>query len=221
MAELIFKDNVEEGLGRLLSQWEDSPHIQNLVKSYLEQLQELEDVFQQLNNERSVFTAIGTQLDNIGLIVGEARNNRLDGPYRIAILNRIAVNNSDGTPDNIIKIMQALTQVSDVRLYEYFSGHYFIYVGDLVSTDFIEVLRGISPAGVSSTLLVYGGSDCLECAHSSEVLQTNSYLPHSSESQVINSLAREHTLVLEAFNMQTGEPNAQAGEPLAQAINPV
>lgn len=217
MAELIFKDNVEEGLNRLLSQWEDSPNLRNVVISYLEQLQEVEEALKQLNNERSVFTAIGAQLDNIGLIVGEERLNRLDGPYRIAILNRIAINNSDGTPDNILQIMQALTQTDDVRLYNYYSGHYFLFVGDLISTDYIEVLKGISPAGVSSTLLVYGGSNCLEAAHSSEDLQVNSYLPHSSNSEDINSLAKEHTLELESFAMQAGEPMAESGEPLAQA----
>lgn len=217
MADIIFKDNVAEGLSRLPSQWQDSPYLIGLVRSYLQEYQEIEDALKQLNEDRSVFRGAGVQLDTIGLIVGEPRNSRADEPYRAAILNRIAINNSDGTPNNIMQVMSGLTQVEDVRLYEYDSGHYFLFLGGLVSDEFIQVLQSISPAGVSSTLLVDGGSDSFECAHSSEALQERSYLPHSEETQLTNHLARELTRVLQTFNVEAGEPSAQSGEPLAQA----
>jgi hypothetical protein len=67
------EDIVERGLIRLASQFQDKPIIENFLKVYLEKLEEVEQGFLQLLNERGISSAIGNQLDLIGKIVGESR----------------------------------------------------------------------------------------------------------------------------------------------------
>jgi hypothetical protein len=109
---LIFKNVVEEGLKRLPSQWDDSEVVQGLIRSYLEATQEVVDVAEQLNEEMNVYSAVGVQLDILGLIVGEPRDGRNDDDYRDALLLRSSVNISDATPDKILEIVELATQTT-------------------------------------------------------------------------------------------------------------
>ena len=67
-------NQVESGIGKLLSQFEDKPNINNTLTSYLNEAQETQMAYEEMLDERSLSAAVGVQLDNIGKIVGESRD---------------------------------------------------------------------------------------------------------------------------------------------------
>ena len=54
MTEAVLIDQVELGLDRMLSQWDDKPIIRGLFQSYLQGVQDVEDMWFQLMNERDL-----------------------------------------------------------------------------------------------------------------------------------------------------------------------
>ncbi len=67
-------NHVEAAIQRLIQQYKNSDRIKAILLSFVEQIQELETTGGQLNDERSIDTAIGTQLDNLGIIIGLTRS---------------------------------------------------------------------------------------------------------------------------------------------------
>jgi hypothetical protein len=153
MALPTTKDVVGEGLNRLINQWKDKPVVQGLLKSYLENIQPLEDASFQLLDERGIHSAIGEQLDILGLLVGELRRGREDEEYRQAILNRIALNKSDGTPEVILEILSAITLTPLPHLWEHYPANIHAFVDRNVSNETAATLGDASPAGVSTRLM--------------------------------------------------------------------
>ena len=159
MASITTKDLVQQGKDRLVTQWADKPVVQGLLKSYLENIQIVEDIYEQLLDERSVFTAIGAQLDVIGTIVGEVREGKSDPEYRQAILNRIAINSANGTPENIIQILLTITSSSVAHVFEHFPANVHAFVSGSPSNAAVIALQEITPAGTSTRLMFDGGVD--------------------------------------------------------------
>lgn len=154
----------EVGLGRLISQWKDKDVVQGVTKSILDNIQVIEDQNQQILRERGIFEAIGAQLDVLGLLVGEARLGRVDEPYRVAILNRIAVNTSDGTPVKMMEIMRLITGSPIARVWEHYPASAFFYVDRGATNSTAVTLQEIAPAGVSTVLLADTLEDSLICS---------------------------------------------------------
>ena len=159
MPEPVFIDQTELGLSRMLSQWSDKKNITGLFKSYLENIQPLEEMWQQLLNERDIYSAIGAQLDVLGLIVGEPREGLDDDQYRIAILNRIAINSSDGTPPKVLEILRLLSNSQDVNLFEYFPASVYYYTAGFISQATPITMDNASAAGVSVRVMFDAGGD--------------------------------------------------------------
>jgi hypothetical protein len=159
MTAVVIKDQVQQGLDRLVTQWADKPVVQGLLKSYLENVETVENLYEQLLDERSVFTAIGAQLDVIGTIVGEARDGKSDAAYRQAILDRIAINNADGTPEKIIQILKTITGSTAAHVFEHYPANVHAFVSGSPSNSVAEALQDITPAGVSARLMFDGGVD--------------------------------------------------------------
>ncbi len=90
-------EHVLQSLARLIAQYVDKPRMEALTAIYAEQVQDLEDAWWELATERFVDTAVGVQLDILGVIVGQDRNGLDDDTYRALIRARIKANNSDGT----------------------------------------------------------------------------------------------------------------------------
>lgn len=58
---------------RLVTQYQNSVGFRKLIKIFTDELQEVEQVFQDLLNKRQLDVAVGDQLDIIGAIVGQDR----------------------------------------------------------------------------------------------------------------------------------------------------
>jgi uncharacterized MnhB-related membrane protein len=106
--------HVQQALDRLLQQYKGQPRLQALITALVSQVQDLENAIFSLNGGRQVFGSFGEQLDNLGTIVGIARNGLSDSVYLIFILGTIAENNSDTTMDVMTNIVSTLFSVTSV-----------------------------------------------------------------------------------------------------------
>lgn len=146
--------HITEGLDRLLGQFQDATNLRDLLETYLAQVQELEDTYQDLFLDRAVDTAVGSQLDVLGEIVGEARNGKTDSNYRIFIKARIAVNRSGGTIEDVIAPLSLVLGASQtIEVEEFDPAAMVVRVGQ---TTFSQILAGFvkqsRPVGVGSTV---------------------------------------------------------------------
>jgi len=110
-------EHVNQAVARLIQQYRDKPRMEALIAIYSRQVQDLEDALWQLATERFADTAIGAQLDVLGIIVGQERQGLGDDDYRALIAARIAANNSEGTAPDIYKVaLAALGGAGNVRI---------------------------------------------------------------------------------------------------------
>jgi hypothetical protein len=107
--ELIEQFTDHEGrVSRLIEQFKNKPDLEALVRIYLRQLQDVEDVLFEIILERDLDVAVGVQLSTIAAIVGQPRFTSDDNRFRTAIRARIAINLSDSTPEDVIKVARLL-----------------------------------------------------------------------------------------------------------------
>ena len=89
---------------RFLDQFKNSVDLKALAASYAGQIQDLEDAVFEVILERVLPTAEGVQLTILGAIVQQPRTTNDDTEFKIAINARIAINLSDSTPEDVIKV---------------------------------------------------------------------------------------------------------------------
>lgn len=150
-------DVVEIGSGRLLHQFKDKPKINSFLTAVLNQVQESEDGKFDLLNNASIFTATGQRLDVCGDIVGEERLGKTDEEYREAILQKIAINTSNGTPDKLLQILQLLTAAPRVRLWEHYPANIIFYANNVDGGMNLvrETMQSASPAAVGNIGVIH------------------------------------------------------------------
>jgi hypothetical protein len=110
------EDHVERGLARLPSQFRDKPKLKAFLTVLMTPAQPLEDALWQLLTERDIDTAVGDQLDQIGVIVNQPRLGNDDDTYRRFLYVRIAINRSSGTPEELIRIAKLALADFDPRI---------------------------------------------------------------------------------------------------------
>lgn len=153
-------DHVEEGIALLLGQFQDdATKLQALLTSFMTQIQAFESEAHPLLLERDLYTATGDRLDGLGQIVGEERQGRSDTIYRIRIIARLAVIKSSGTAEELINILQLITNQdtpADIWYREYYPKTVYIRAKNYTPPDPPELIGGLlraaKPAG---TKLVY------------------------------------------------------------------
>lgn len=82
-----------------------SQNLQKTLAALVGPAQSLENALWQLLTERAIDTAIGVQLDVIGLIVKQPRDGLVDADYRRSLRVRIATNRSRGIVENLITVV--------------------------------------------------------------------------------------------------------------------
>ena len=73
-------------------------------------LQELENVFFQIRDNRWLDTATGAQLDMLGRVLGLHRTSSDDGEYRAALYVQVDINCSQGEPERLLALLETITQ---------------------------------------------------------------------------------------------------------------
>lgn len=147
---------------RFTSRWQ-VPYLKALAKSYLLQLQDVEDAAFEVILERSLDNATGVVLNFLGAIVGQPRTSSDDERYRTAIRARIAINLSDGSPEDIIRVVRLiLVNGEDFRIIEEPPAQLRVRVfSPLVSTSHDLLLSLVDLADCAGVRLVIDWSSNL------------------------------------------------------------
>lgn len=99
-------DHALRGTRRFLEVFRGKPNLDHILRSYLDEIQKLEDATWEVLLIRSIEDSQGVLLDKIGVIVGRGRTGLTDHYYRIALRGQIAINKSDGTNMDLLKVAQ-------------------------------------------------------------------------------------------------------------------
>jgi hypothetical protein len=101
---------------RLYQQFKSSVSWQQWCDEVLgPQFQDLEDAGQTLLTLLSIEDSEGVQLDNIGRHIGQPRSGVDDETYRLYLSARVLANKSDGTAEDIFKVLRALYGQDETR----------------------------------------------------------------------------------------------------------
>lgn len=157
---VLILNHFERALALLVSQFRgqkpngDLTNFQKVIQALVVPAQQADDVNWELKTERWLVSAIGQQLDEIGVILGLPRQtDESDEDYRERLQFQIFINTSNGTPEDAIRILQYLTQASNIG---YMERNYAFYQMETNGLKFPvppnqlnEALFSISPAGVN------------------------------------------------------------------------
>lgn len=144
---IVFKDDrVASGLSRLLSQFKDSPNVEGLLSSFLEELQLFENSIEEVSAAFDIDTAIGVQLDVLGRIVGQPREGRIDDVYRLWINARILINQSSGTAEEIYQVVSLLTgdmAPGSFKIEENYPAGFLFTIYNSISQEDVQTIKDI------------------------------------------------------------------------------
>lgn len=137
----------------------DLTNLQKLLRCLVTPFQLLEDAKWQLKTERWLATAIGVQLDEIGVILGLPRNiNESDEDYRERLYFQIFINTSSGTPEQVMAVLKFLTEATYVNIFEYQIAGFQLETNGLKfpnpPNELNEAIFRVSPAGVNYAPIV-------------------------------------------------------------------
>lgn len=139
---------VDEMKELLLYQFSNSPNILKWTEIWGDQVQELEAEWFDLIESLGIDTAYGYGLDLIGKEVQELRQGKNDTDYRSAILTKIFINNSSGTPEEVISATKQITGATNV----YYSEQYPAgVVLEILGAEYVTkapIIRKTVPAAV-------------------------------------------------------------------------
>lgn len=155
----------ERALALLVSQFRGQKldgqltNLQKLIKVLVTPAQRLEDVKWQLKTERWLSTAVGVQLDEIGVILGLPRElNESDDDYRERLEFQIFINTTSGTPEEVMAVLAFLTQASHVNYHDIGIACFQLETNGLKFPNPTNQLNDgifqVSPAGVNYAPIV-------------------------------------------------------------------
>lgn len=160
----MITDMVEVALDRLLIQFKEAPLVRGLVELIVSQVQEVEQELNEMISSRTLWDGeeldgVGQTLDLWGGLLGEKRGSLSDADFIRFIVVRIARNSSSGTAEQLITILQRLTQADEVTLREHRSASisFEFKGGDLGSLSLGElgqIIQSSMGAGVQLSGIV-------------------------------------------------------------------
>ncbi|HVJ27422.1 MAG TPA: hypothetical protein VM493_07750 [Vicinamibacterales bacterium] len=139
MALSAITNHVERGLSRLIDQFKDKPRLESWISSYLEEVQELSDAAWQVLVTRLIDDAEAEQLTTLGRLVGQTRTIDDDDRFRVLVRARIAVNQSRGRWDDILRIANLLLGDTEYTLTAHFPKALVLTIEEPI--DFIPTLE--------------------------------------------------------------------------------
>lgn len=157
-------DYTAEGLNRLLFQFQGKPKLGSLLGAYLRALEATQEDLLYLLNNRGLEVASGAFLDQLGTLVGVDRAGDGDSAYRDAIRVAILINNSEGTPKQVLRILKDYTNAGTVRMFEHYPANvHLVTDGPSNLEKLFSIMRRVLPAAVTDTaIMVNDGSGVVE-----------------------------------------------------------
>ncbi len=193
----------ERTLSLLVSQFRrekangDLTNFQKLIKAICSLGQEAEDVNWQLKTERWLSSAVGQQLDEIGILLGLPRNiNESDESYRERLQFQIFINSSSGTPEQVIAALAFFTKGDNIGYLERDFAFFQLETNGLTFPNPPNVLNdgifSLSPAGVNYAPIVATYNVPISLVFSGDsVVQPLFVAPNSDDPSQLNNLSME------------------------------
>ena len=116
---MIITTHVQDAISRLVEQYKNKGQLAALITAFVEQTQGQEQTLNDLLTQRSIYMAVGVQLDLLGTILGQARDGLEDEPYRIRLKTRVLQNISQGQPEALVAVFQLLVGSTLVEIQEW------------------------------------------------------------------------------------------------------
>lgn len=138
----------------------EAERLEAFVRALGHGVQVLEDRIAERHLSLSLAGASGADLDILGTLVGERRDGLSDGAYRRFIAARLLANKSQGTSDELIKILQLCTGSELLAIYT-LSGlaefHLYFLSATALPAELVDrvsrLLVAVKPAGVTMLLV--------------------------------------------------------------------
>lgn len=131
-------------------------NIQAIIASFADQTQLEEGMYFDLLDERSIYTAVGTQLDGWGEILDQDRAGRTDDEYRARLFIRIAELTSEGTIADVVQLYFNLMVPTWVEYREQYPAAFTMLAKDPVpigaASEIRNAVLAAKPAGVEFDL---------------------------------------------------------------------
>jgi len=146
-------DHVSNGLSNLISQYEDSENLKFLLQTFLEELQEIEDVNTEMLLQDSIANAEGVQLDGIGEHLGRRREGLTDTDYRVALNIQKILNAGEGRFHTALQMWRTVMGSNTVTMTEEFPAGVSLYsdVGAPTLTQ-LEIFTQTLPITVTAAI---------------------------------------------------------------------
>lgn len=159
---MAFLDKITNYVDRtkalFLQQYKGKTKFEQWQQISSELTQELEQAFCDMLDLRTLDTATGTLLDEIGEIVQQPRLGFGDDFYRSLLKAKIGENTSQGDIEKVIEIAKFLTTATQVHLQELFPAAFSISVNAPIDPTLInflyERLNRVDSAGVRLEALI-------------------------------------------------------------------
>ena len=139
----------------------DVPRTDILMSAICKQLNDLEDMFFDLLEKRSIDVATGINLDVIGKIIGLSRySGQTDTSYRLDLKAWVKYLFSQGEINTLTFVLQNLTDSVNVILEEYFPGAVIMFFdGTILNADNLHNIMDNTAAGGIRLDLIWFDSD--------------------------------------------------------------
>lgn len=156
-------DYVATSRARLLSQFLNKPRIEAILAAFAEEAQAVEAGLLTLYTPRFLANASGAMLDVYGALVGQARGALSDASYRLWIGARMAVNRSNGTSNDILRIARLLVAPTNtLTLAEHYPAGFSLQVAGgptAFADDIYQLLYSAKMGGVGFRFVTQDGPD--------------------------------------------------------------
>ncbi len=140
-------NHAQQAKDNLLQQFKGKANIEGFIDAVIVQIQELEVALVDLDTERRLSTAIGTQLDNLGTIIKRLRGALGDENYRAVLRARIRANRSEGLPEDILAVARLLVDdVNTLEYLEFFPASFLLRVNDALTIGTAAMIAELSVA---------------------------------------------------------------------------
>lgn len=142
-------NHADEVKSFLPTQYSGASNLKDLLDVISKQVQDIEDAFADIYWLFLLDNATAAQLDVLGGIAGESRNEDTDTVYRNRIKARMVFNRSFGSPDTILDFVSFYGDISDVEITEY-PGIIYVHIetGFTIDALFLTLLNRLKAGGV-------------------------------------------------------------------------
>jgi hypothetical protein len=132
-----------------LPQWLSRGETKKFVSFDDSQLMEIEGEIYKLSDQHDIEKAKGVLLDRIGKIVSEPREGNDDALYRLLIKLRILLNTTDGSVNDIIKVIKFIYSSEVVHITpNYPAAITILHDGETANVDFNKIIAQVIGAGI-------------------------------------------------------------------------